>query len=119
MVLLQIFYARLKAVPVAAAFALLFSAPAAASSVYWNLFNLEGESSESARYVTYGSASDMLNDTNRTGDFVPGAFGRNIIGSGAMVLPDTIPPVPVPAAVWLFGTALLGLMGFTRRRKIV
>ena len=26
-------------------------------------------------------------------------------------------PVPVPAAVWLFGTALIGLAGFSRRRK--
>lgn len=26
-------------------------------------------------------------------------------------------PVPVPAAVWLFGTALIGLVGFGRRRK--
>ncbi|TGD71959.1 VPLPA-CTERM sorting domain-containing protein [Mangrovimicrobium sediminis] len=25
--------------------------------------------------------------------------------------------VPVPAAVWLFGSALLGLTGVTRRRK--
>lgn len=25
--------------------------------------------------------------------------------------------VPVPAAVWLFGTALIGLVGFTKRRK--
>jgi len=29
----------------------------------------------------------------------------------------TISTVPVPAAVWLFGTALLGLVGFIRRRK--
>ena len=28
-----------------------------------------------------------------------------------------IPPVPVPAAVWLFGTALIGLFGFGKRRK--
>ena len=27
-------------------------------------------------------------------------------------------PVPVPAAVWLFGTALLGLVGFGRRKKV-
>ena len=26
--------------------------------------------------------------------------------------------VPVPAAVWLFGTALVGLIGFSRRRKV-
>lgn len=28
-------------------------------------------------------------------------------------------PIPVPAAVWLFGTALLGLFGFGRRRKSI
>jgi hypothetical protein len=26
-------------------------------------------------------------------------------------------PVPVPAAAWLFGTALFGLVGFSKRRK--
>lgn len=29
----------------------------------------------------------------------------------------TIDPVPVPAAVWLFGSGLLGLVGVARRRK--
>ncbi len=28
-------------------------------------------------------------------------------------------PVPVPAAVWLFGTALVGLFGFTRKKKVL
>lgn len=27
--------------------------------------------------------------------------------------------VPVPAAVWLFGTALIGLFGFSRRKKAI
>lgn len=27
-------------------------------------------------------------------------------------------PVPVPAAVWLFGTALIGFIGFSRRRSV-
>ncbi len=27
-------------------------------------------------------------------------------------------PVPIPAAVWLFGTALIGLVGFSKRRKV-
>jgi hypothetical protein len=29
-----------------------------------------------------------------------------------------IPSVPVPAAVWLFGTALIGFVGMSRRRKV-
>lgn len=29
----------------------------------------------------------------------------------------TVSAVPIPAAAWLFGTALLGLVGFSRRRK--
>jgi hypothetical protein len=34
------------------------------------------------------------------------------------VLTSAISPVPVPAAVWLFGTALIGLVGFGKRRKV-
>lgn len=32
---------------------------------------------------------------------------------------DYAPPVPVPAAVWLFGSGLLGLVGVAHRRKVV
>lgn len=32
---------------------------------------------------------------------------------------DTASVVPVPAAVWLFGSALLGLVGYNRRRRAV
>jgi hypothetical protein len=44
----------------------------------------------------------------------PGVFMR-----GDIVISDitAIPAVPVPAAVWLFGTALIGLIGFGKRRK--
>ena len=31
---------------------------------------------------------------------------------------STIPAVPVPAAFWLFGTALIGFVGMSRRRKV-
>jgi hypothetical protein len=30
----------------------------------------------------------------------------------------SLSPVPVPAAVWLFGTALIGFVGMSRRRKV-
>jgi len=29
----------------------------------------------------------------------------------------SVNPVPVPAAVWLFGTALVGLVGFGKRKS--
>ena len=31
---------------------------------------------------------------------------------------SSVPAVPVPAAVWLFGTALIGFVGFSRRTKV-
>ena len=31
--------------------------------------------------------------------------------------PVAVAPVPVPAAVWLFGSGLLGLVGLARRKK--
>jgi hypothetical protein len=33
-------------------------------------------------------------------------------------VPPSIPAVPVPAAFWLFGTALIGFIGISRRRKV-
>jgi len=57
-------------------------------SVYWNVFNIEGERDLAAAFVTYDTREDMLNDTNRTGVYDPvgydsGRFGRNIVGSGS------------------------------------
>ena len=37
---------------------------------------------------------------------------------GAVEISDIPSAVPVPAAVWLFGTALLGFVGMSRRRKV-
>ena len=31
---------------------------------------------------------------------------------------EGIPPVPIPAAAWLFGSALIGIVGISRRRKL-
>lgn len=43
--------------------------------------------------------------------FVKGTAGR----SGNIDI--SVSSVPVPAAVWLFGSALMGMMGVTRRKK--
>jgi hypothetical protein len=38
------------------------------------------------------------------------------IGSGNSMTVTSITTVPVPAAVWLFGSGLLGLVGMARRK---
>ena len=47
-----------------------------------------------------------------------GYYGYEFEGvwTGATMTPNT-PAVPVPAAVWLFGSGLLGLVGVARRKK--
>jgi hypothetical protein len=46
----------------------------------------------------------------------PGIKGYFDIGSGNSMHVVSVTTVPIPAAVWLFGSGLLGLMGFARRR---
>ena len=64
---------------------MLLATGGVAQAAYWSLFNIEGESSLSAQYVTYGSLGDMLADSNRLGVFTPNpaGFGVNIVGSGS------------------------------------
>jgi len=38
-------------------------------------------------------------------------------GSGLVTNPIIVAPIPVPAAVWLFGSGLLGLIAVARRKK--
>jgi hypothetical protein len=52
------------------------------------------------------------------------AYNDNILGTGDIDFDDmmvrakfTSTVVPVPAAAWLFGSGLLGLIGMARRRK--
>jgi len=40
------------------------------------------------------------------------------IGSGNSMTVTSISAVPVPAAVWLFGSGLIGLIGIARRKKV-
>jgi hypothetical protein len=52
------------------------------------MFNIEGESAQTADIVTYATLADMLADTSRLGVFQPNGFGfgRTIVGSGAYIL---------------------------------
>ena len=47
-------------------------------------------------------------------------FNVNILdayGTGVDLVYELAPPVPVPPAVWLFGSGLIGLIGIARRKK--
>ena len=58
-------------------------------------------------------------------DFIPGVAGDNqfyvfaIADTALNYQAQQISAVPVPAAVWLFGTGIISLFGFTRKRKTV
>jgi PEP-CTERM motif len=88
-------------------------------SSYWNVFNIEGESSQSANIVTYATLSDMLADTNRSGTFIPnpGGFGSNIVGSGSdNTAGGGGTPVPEPGSLMLVSLGM-ACLGFRLRRK--
>ena len=57
-------------------------------------------------YILNYTATIPENDPNGYGGY---QYGLHLIGN--------ISTVPVPAAVWLFGSGLLGLVGFARRKK--
>jgi len=88
-------------------------------AAYWNVFNIEGESTLSSNIGTYAALMDMLSDTNRTGVFEPNplGFGVNIVGSGS----DGMAPgggggtgVPTPGSLAL---VLVGLLALGLRRR--
>ena len=73
---------------------------------------------------------DSVLELSIVGSFNDGRFGfynfslADVIYSGfteedgSFPPGDDIPAVPVPAAFWLFGTALIGFIGVSRRRKV-
>jgi hypothetical protein len=71
-----------------------------------------------------GNTVWMLTSVDGNGDGVMGipmALGGPFQGFNANFnanLSPTLEPIPLPAAVWLFGTGLLGLLGVARRRKM-
>jgi ammonia channel protein AmtB len=49
--------------------------------------------------------------------FNPGVSFTASYFAHSIVLNATTAPVPVPAALWMFGTGLIGLTGLARKRK--
>ena len=65
------------------------------------------------------TGSDMLRLTVTQSDSHNGDDKWGVTSGGAFFGPDepVIDPVPVPAALWLFGSGLLGLIGIARRKN--
>lgn len=58
-----------------------------------------------------------INSIGLTEGPFPGTKGYFDIGTGNSIHITSVSPVPVPAAVWLFGSGLLGLIGVARRKS--
>ncbi len=75
--------------------------------------------------LTFTASTSMVIDNVKQsfgpgtpGDLVAGATisGNLLFGSNDVLAPVGVTAVPIPAAVWLFGSALLGLFGFNKRK---
>jgi hypothetical protein len=77
------------------------------SRLGWGLAQANDESISSS----FGTSSEF--------SFIPRAADLNTVAKADSVDITAAPisAVPVPAAVWLFGTGLIGLVGFSKRRK--
>ena len=66
-----------------------------------------------------GFAAYLLDTTVTSGDWTT-EFGldNKDLSHMSLYYSPGVPQVPVPAAFWLFGTALVGFIGLSRRRKV-
>ena len=82
---------------------------------------LGGSSSNASAGSVVGWTDTLLFDTLHVGasnSISYQAFGaQQAISLDNVKIQNTVSAVPVPAAVWLFGTALIGFVGMSRRRK--
>lgn len=66
------------------------------------------------RFTFAHNASDLVLNFSANG-----LQGLNDESWGLDNVQVDVAPVPVPAAVWLFGSGLIGLLGFAKRRRVV
>jgi hypothetical protein len=88
------------------------SAFASVSTLVPSLLVANGSGGYALGPLAIGPASPLQLIINGNGN--NGSYNLNI-SSGAVTPPNA---VPVPAAVWLFGSALMGLVGVSRRKKV-
>ena len=98
----------------------------AAGPVFYSDTSLNGDTSD--HMLAYQGTGDTIQLPN----IAPGTWTANeyalawedVLFPGAdgdyndmVLMVESVEPVPVPAAVWLFGSGLIGLVGIARRKK--
>lgn len=84
----------------------------------FNYYNFNGlDSNPDAQPIANGTTVGGFNFTTQilASPFVAIDLNGTIVGSGQAT--HGVSSVPVPAAAWLFASGLLGLVGFSRRKK--
>jgi len=83
-----------------------------------NFYNQGNGASQAG--IALGSSTGLYGFTGNggTGQLESYVLGDNLTlsSTGALSISSATSPVPLPAAVWLFGSGLLGLLGVGRRR---
>ena len=70
-------------------------------------------------YGFLGKQNEIATATARLADMVFNLdAGITVNSLDAGIVNNSLSTVPVPAAAWLFGSALLGVFGFSRRKKL-
>ena len=69
------------------------------------------------QYFSIKQATEIWYFENTSGGSLTVELGTDTNNYSHWTEYGVVSPVPVPAAVWLFGTALFGLVGFSKRRK--
>ena len=104
-------------IPSAAVFwcSLLSSVPASAVPLQLLLErDTDADAGSEVFLVTYDSYADLLSNDFSASSFSQLNINANFSAGG---LAATVPPVPIPPALWLFGSGLIGLAGIARRKK--
>ena len=92
-----------------------------AAGVAWTGSEVDGTASVTGQVVGLGGGSTFFGGSNETDALWVhnGAFGNQTVQLPIYALSSVITapvPVPVPAALWLFGPGLMGLVAVVRRK---
>jgi hypothetical protein len=76
----------------------------------------DGTTAQNLYYVTGGGSTGAKVTSAIEGTATLTATGLVLSAAGGTITPPPPPPVPLPAAIWLLGSGLLGLTGVARRK---